>query len=439
MGDNHLVEAKQEYTAYLVSILEPSIYNGFKDIYEQSKKITNGNSVYKNYQILLSNVPNWNHYMLEKEVNDIIKETSCDWLDNLITAVFVSYSKILTSVKVGNYRPRATKIDLKIPDTANFIHQCYLEASRTFFKNPFLFLDDPKIIKPEDYLKNNETVKRIIRESIMTTVRKMLPFKNILNEYLSLENNTLAIGGPSMASILPATQEQEGAAYNSNSDSESEKEVAIKGKEMNLDDLSIAKQDIDESINSKTVEQVVKSIKNEYVKKGGDLDNLSIDLKEELNDVKLDEKEEEDEKEDEHDDFFENVQARKSSDDDSETTMDKLNSILSGEKEEELPRVKKSVGGQQQQEVKQDKESIDLENLRKSVKEEGTISNLKVPERINEIKNIDPIQREGSSDIKKISIKYSSGIPLGKKKSNNKRRTTLIDEAADDDSSEMAF
>ena len=83
MDDYFLVDAKQEYTTYLISILTPSIYNGFKDIYEQSKKIHNANSVFKNFQILLSNVPQWNNYLLEKEVNHIIKETSCDWLDNL--------------------------------------------------------------------------------------------------------------------------------------------------------------------------------------------------------------------------------------------------------------------------------------------------------------------------------------------------------------------
>ncbi len=67
MEDYYLVEAKQEYTGYLVSTLTPSMYNGFKDIFEQSKKILNGNSVFKNFQILMSNVPNWNSYMLDKE------------------------------------------------------------------------------------------------------------------------------------------------------------------------------------------------------------------------------------------------------------------------------------------------------------------------------------------------------------------------------------
>jgi hypothetical protein len=282
MDDYFLVDAKQEYTTYLISILTPSIYNGFKDIYEQSKKIQNANSVFKNFQILLSNVPQWNNYLLEKEVNHIIKETSCDWLDNLITAVFVSHSKILTSVKVGNYKPKSKKIDLKIPDTINFIHQCYLESARVFYKNPLLFLDDPKKITTEEYLKNYQIIKNTIKESVLMTIRKMLPFKNILNEYLSLENNTLAIGAassvhgllpPPQTIELPKTIENppkitnklienvpletnpsliETLPINKNKEhSESEKEIVVKGKELVLDE-----EDFNETVISKQKEPV---------------------------------------------------------------------------------------------------------------------------------------------------------------------------------------
>jgi hypothetical protein len=210
MDDYYLVEAKQEYTSYLISTLTPSMFTGFRDIFEQSKKIMNGNSVFKNFQILLSNVPKWNNYMLEKEVADITKETGCDWLDNLITAVFVSHSKILTSVKVGNYRPKNKKIDLKIPDTVSFIHQCYVESAREFYKNPMLFLDDTKIIRPDEILKNTILAHSIIKESVLNTIRKLLPFRNILTEYLSLDNgNPIYIGNTTVGSTahIPKTIE----------------------------------------------------------------------------------------------------------------------------------------------------------------------------------------------------------------------------------------
>ncbi len=580
MEDYHLVDAKQEYTTYLVSILEPTMFNGFRDIYEQAKKLLNGNSIYKNFQVLLSNVPNWNSYMLEKEVTDIQKETGCDWLDNLITAVFVSHSKILTSVKVGNYRPKTKKIDLKIPDTTNFIHQCYLEASRNFYKNPFLFLDDPKQIKPEEYLKNTQTSREIIKEAILTTIRKLLPFKSILNEYLSLENNVLAIGAPTTVetitpSIAPTGYQQsiDGGDINQKlitngnddlnqkiipmiktiepapitveqnvqeeeSSSESEKEIVMKGKELNLDDLEINEEKIEEpslvnkpkkrtprkpknvkggmikkplvdeeSINSKTVEQLVNDIRKEFkekeefkLEKEEDEKSINLDI---LDNISLDNLEKDDKSinldyvnldklEDKslNLDFFK--QAKEDKSEDSETTIDRLNNILGGgnkkkdrsidlsgiqnsvnskvniQKLEETPKVikeKKQVKEEQQLvlfnnqkalpiAVNEGKESLDIEKIQQILKEEGTIvSNKKIESKLpfenlipqapivkqkvtQEVKHED---KDRSNDIKKISIKYSNAVPIGKKKGGKKAKTTLIDEADDDDSSEMVF
>ena len=309
MEDYYLVDAKQEYTSYLISTLAPSMYTGIKDLFEQSKKIKNGNSVFKNFQLLLSNIPNWSNHLLEKEVSDICKETGCDWLDNLITAVFVSHSKILTSVKVGNYKPKNKKIDLKIPDTSSFIHQCYIQAAREFYKNPMLLLDDHKIVRADEIMKNQHMIHSIIKESITTTIRRLLPFRNILSEYLTLNegNNTIYIGNtsmggsivqpntipiqqimpapaPSVAPSLPPVKEptiqeqvkplksenksisvQTIANDDSSSESE-EKESPMLGKELNLMDLPKPK-------NKKVVKSVKKIKQVEPVKEEGSLDS----------------------------------------------------------------------------------------------------------------------------------------------------------------------
>ena len=324
MEDYYLVDAKQEYTSYLIYTIAPSMYTGFKDIFQQSKHLTNGNSVFKNFQLLLNNVPQWNHYLLEKEVADITKETGCDWLDNLITAVFVSHSKILTSVKVGNYKPRNKKIDLKIPDTTSFIHQCYIQAAREFYKNPMLFLDDPKHIRPDEILKNQRSIDSIIKESITSTIRKLLPFRNILNEYLSLQEgvNTIYIGnssmGPSMGGsimqptavqqILPppvkiesesvvSKQVQVQPIVNGKQKEESvseEEEMEVRGKELDL--MMVQKKPnniskpipkaipklinkrmpvIEQSVDSEMVNNVVEDLKEEF--EGKDQSSLDLD------------------------------------------------------------------------------------------------------------------------------------------------------------------
>lgn len=474
MEDYYLVEAKQEYTGYLISTLTPSMYNGFRDIFEQSKRIMNGNSVFKNFQILMSNVPNWNNYMLDKEVSDITKETGCDWLDNLITAVFVSHSKILTSVKVGNYRPRNKKIDLKIPDTASFIHQCYVQAAREFYKNPMLFLDDTTMIRPDEILKNQTLAQSIIKESVVTTIRKLLPFRSILNEYLTLEggNNTIMIGGPSTVSTIPQLKTIESPVPNpvpiiampgvntsskldslltnikeennqivnnvtgetDSSSGSGEKERITGGRELNLEDLEAElEKSIDSivppvyskterSLDTISVQKMVSNIKEEFnvhtknVDSSIDLDELSF-LKGEANDLKS----------------ISTVGQQKS-----DNYSSKSSTIVGG-----VAKVK--------QILETNVNSIDFERL----KEEGTVLNdtmapnkfllSSITPTIKErhVENINPTQTHNKSpQIKKISIRYNVGMPLKKNYNNGvlkKKRLTLLNEAADSDSSEMIF
>lgn len=184
-----LIDAKQEYTDTLIQTLAPSMYKGIRSMYDQSKRIQNEWSVYRNFQSFLENVPRWNNYLIDREVQEIQKETGCDYLDNLITAVFVSHCKILTSVKVGNFKPRLKKVDLRIPETSRFIHQCYIDSAREFYRNPLLFSDDAARFGASVQIKNTQTAKAIIEESIRQTIRRQLPLKNILNEYMNLQSN----------------------------------------------------------------------------------------------------------------------------------------------------------------------------------------------------------------------------------------------------------
>lgn len=477
MEDYYLVEAKQEYTGYLISTLTPSMYNGFRDIFEQSKRILNGNSVFKNFQILMSNVPNWNNYMLDREVTDITKETGCDWLDNLITAVFVSHSKILTSVKVGNYRPRNKKIDLKIPDTTSFIHQCYVQAAREFYKNPMLFLDDTTMVRPDEILKNQALAQSIIKDSILSTIRKLLPFRSILNEYLTLEggNNTIMIGGPSTVSNLPSMktieppsntpviampgvnsstkldnlltsikEENNMPVSNTNNNHENssssssgleEKERVTGGRELNLEQL--------EAELEKSIDSIVPPV---YSKKERSLDTMSLqkmvsNIKEEFNvqqkniDSSIDI--------DELSFLNEQVNNKKKDDIKSISTLGNLELDLDNSKSSKSTIVEKKDGLFIDNAV----HSIDIEHL----KDEGTVLNNTIVPNTFLLNTITPTVKERPIEsnnqevkpqIKKISIKYNVGMPLKKNYNNNlakKKKLTLLNEAADSDSSEMIF
>ena len=91
-----LVDAKTEYTKQLTNILVPHIFDGIKSIYEDtltSCKVRNDKMVLMRFQETLSMIPKWNQEMLEAECSRIMKDSGCDWLDELVTAVFLSHTK----------------------------------------------------------------------------------------------------------------------------------------------------------------------------------------------------------------------------------------------------------------------------------------------------------------------------------------------------------
>ena len=177
-----LVDAKQEYTKQLIQILKGSIYNKTKAIYKDAHKSCIKNKkkdkILITFQEYLSKIPKWSDETINEEYSVISKTTDCDWIDDLLTAVFITHTKILTMVHKGEQNK---KINLKIPKASHFIHLCYIETARQFWKNPYLFSEK---VSQYDYQRNMRDCDTIIGEAIMETIRKQLPVKHILKEYL---------------------------------------------------------------------------------------------------------------------------------------------------------------------------------------------------------------------------------------------------------------
>jgi hypothetical protein len=177
-----LVDAKTEYTKQLINILKYNLFLSITNFFKEAKKYCDEQKTYdmvlNKFQELLSEIPNWNQDIINKEYESIIETSKCDWLDELITAVFVSHTRILTSI---NFNKKKNKINLKIPKTTHFIHKCFIDVARYFWKNAYLFDDR---VNNYERQKNRRETETIIELSINETIRKELPVKHILKEYL---------------------------------------------------------------------------------------------------------------------------------------------------------------------------------------------------------------------------------------------------------------
>ena len=173
-------QAKLEYTKQLVDVLYMNMYDGIRSIYDdakilhlkQRKPLTN---LFRN---LLEQVPKWNTDIIESETERIEKTSKCDWLDDLLTAVFISHTRILMSIGSNQ---NFNRINVTIPKTTTFVHKSYINIAREVWKNPYLFDEN---IPGHEYQRNMKQLEDMIKLTIEDTIRRQLPIKEILKEHL---------------------------------------------------------------------------------------------------------------------------------------------------------------------------------------------------------------------------------------------------------------
>ena len=184
ISPNVLVDAKEEYTRQLTRILVPRMYEGISHIYSEAKNLANENENENKtlviFQNLLKNIPQWNQNIIEKETNRNIEKSGINRLEDLISAIFVIYSKILSAVRVTNHS-RIHNFHLTVPKLHHFIHECYIEMARKFYMNTMLFNDE---LTPNEQQINVRESYKIVKDSIIEAIRILLPVKAILQEYL---------------------------------------------------------------------------------------------------------------------------------------------------------------------------------------------------------------------------------------------------------------
>ena len=179
-------QAKVEYTKQLIEILYPHMYDGIKSIYDESKIIYSTKTttpILLLFRELLEKVPIWNGEIIDSECSRIINNSKCDWIDDLITAVFISHTKILTSIGPNQ---SFQKINVTIPKTSSFIHKSYINVARELWKNPYLFNEQ---VPGHEYQRNSKEIENIIRICIENTIRHLLPIKEILKEHLDSQES----------------------------------------------------------------------------------------------------------------------------------------------------------------------------------------------------------------------------------------------------------
>ncbi len=173
-----LAQGREFYLRQLKLHLTPLIYEGLVSLYEDAQKVEEDTNEFqgshlKQFQKLLCQVPSWNQSILEEETRRIL--TECDFLMEMVAAVFVAHVQILASVKLGG---KNSKIRVKIPTSDIFIHAVYSRSAETFYYNPYKF-------QTYHVRESNEYIREMINRNIDDVIDSMIPIESIIKEYIS--------------------------------------------------------------------------------------------------------------------------------------------------------------------------------------------------------------------------------------------------------------
>jgi hypothetical protein len=160
-----LVDAKNEYTHQLVEVVCVPILAVFDRMYRAA---ASQKTPLRTFQRMLQEIPDWNNHAIRDHTDTISRR--CPWFSELLTAVFVSHVKVLTSVRLSGSKPN---IKVKVPSNESFVHLLMVEMAREFYTNPYMFKEGGKDAK-----------MAVLNAAVEKSVRKMLPVRDILRAYL---------------------------------------------------------------------------------------------------------------------------------------------------------------------------------------------------------------------------------------------------------------
>lgn len=192
-----IVEIKNSFLDFLQNAMTPLVYEGIAEMYaiaksqelkiielnksrQQNEQIENQGCL-KFFQKFLLNIPNLNKEKIEIEATRVRDGSKCaDSFDNLVRAVIKSSALIYYQegyVSSLNVEELVKKVDI-----SSFIHKTYIECAKQFYNYPELFWHGFSSI---DTNKNKRESFVIIREAIKTAVGKLLPIKQIVDDFLN--------------------------------------------------------------------------------------------------------------------------------------------------------------------------------------------------------------------------------------------------------------
>jgi hypothetical protein len=174
---------KQTMRENLTRVLVPHVADGFWSIYENAKTACERNGqtekTLQTFQNLLTSVPKWNDQTLGKEVERIVSVSKCDYIEDLLLGVFVSYIRAFASLQQSE--ATQVNIDFDRPSLSKFIQTFYTASARKCWSQAYMFntVDVPST----QQAKNRREIETMLEGTVGEVIDGFIPWREISRAY----------------------------------------------------------------------------------------------------------------------------------------------------------------------------------------------------------------------------------------------------------------
>jgi hypothetical protein len=174
---------KQTLRENLARTVIPHVADGLWSIYDNAKKAAERNNqpdqILRTFQNLLTQIPKWSTETLKKEVERISVASKCDYIEDLLLGVFVSYIRAFASLQKVD--TSTVEIPFTRPSVETFIHAFYKQSARACWSNAYLFKTVG--VAAEQQARNRREIENMIGAALNEVIDSFIPWKDISKAY----------------------------------------------------------------------------------------------------------------------------------------------------------------------------------------------------------------------------------------------------------------
>jgi hypothetical protein len=226
---------KQTMRENLTRVLVPHVADGLWSIYENAKTACERNKqpekTLQTFQNLLTSVTKWSPETLKKEVERIITASKCDYIEDLLLGVFVSYIRAFASLQQNE--ATHVNIDFERPSLETFVHNFYVVSARKCWTQAYLF--NTIQVPSTQQARNRRDIEVMLDSTVGEVVDSFIPWRGISQAYFQKREDI-----PRPATAPPVTfappEVHEFETDDEDEDSEEERPKITLGEDIALTD-----------------------------------------------------------------------------------------------------------------------------------------------------------------------------------------------------------